>query len=58
MRASALLGDIAAQSLRPLMAHCHLGLGALYRRAGFSEISPYGEYVASSGTSVCMTKVL
>ena len=34
MRASALLGDIAAQSLRPLMAHCHLGLGALYRRAG------------------------
>ena len=20
--------------LRPLMAHCHLGLGALYRRAG------------------------
>ena len=34
MRARALLGDIAAQSLRPLMAHCHLGLGALYRRAG------------------------
>jgi putative acetyltransferase len=31
---------------------------ALYRRAGFSEISPYGEYAASSGTSVCMTKVL
>ena len=31
---------------------------ALYRRAGFSEISPYGEYAASSGTSVCMAKVL
>ena len=23
-----------ALGLRPLMAHCHLGLGALYRRAG------------------------
>ena len=31
---------------------------ALYRRAGFSEISAYGEYAASSGTSVCMAKVL
>ena len=31
---------------------------ALYRRAGFTEISAYGEYAASSGTSVCLTKVL
>lgn len=31
---------------------------ALYRRAGFTSIPPYGEYVLSSGTSVCMTKTL
>ena len=31
---------------------------ALYRRAGFTEISAYGEYVASSATSVCLTKTL
>ena len=31
---------------------------ALYRRAGFTEIPPYGEYVLSSGTSVCFTKEL
>jgi GNAT superfamily N-acetyltransferase len=31
---------------------------ALYRHGGFTEISPYGEYAASSGTSVCMSKVL
>ena len=31
---------------------------ALYRRAGFAEIPPYGEYAASSGTSVCMAKAL
>ena len=31
---------------------------ALYRRAGFTEIPPYGEYVLSSGTSVCFTKGL
>src|SRR5262249_48095349 len=24
-------------SMRPLVAHCHLGLGRLYRRAGFGE---------------------
>ena len=31
---------------------------ALYRRAGFLEIAPYGEYAASSTTSVCMAKAL
>jgi putative acetyltransferase len=31
---------------------------ALYRRAGFTEIPAYGEYSASTGTSVCFEKVL
>ncbi len=31
---------------------------ALYRRAGFSEISAYGEYTASPSTSVCLAKAL
>jgi len=31
---------------------------ALYRRAGFTEIPLYGEYAASSTTSVCMAKPL
>ncbi|HEY3112346.1 MAG TPA: GNAT family N-acetyltransferase [Gemmatimonadaceae bacterium] len=31
---------------------------ALYRRAGFTPISAYGEYVASSPTSVCLSKTL
>ena len=31
---------------------------ALYRRAGFIEIAPYGEYSASSATSVCFSKAL
>jgi putative acetyltransferase len=31
---------------------------ALYRRAGFAEISAYGQYVLSPGTSVCMAKTL
>ena len=31
---------------------------ALYRRAGFTGISPYGEYAASPGTSVCLAKAL
>ena len=31
---------------------------ALYRRAGFTEMPPYGEYAASAATSVCMTKTL
>ena len=30
----------------------------LYRAAGFAEIPPYGEYVASAATSVCMSKPL
>lgn len=30
----------------------------LYRRAGFTEIPAYGEYSASTGTSVCFEKVL
>ena len=31
---------------------------ALYQRAGFTGIPPYGEYAASSGTSVCLQKAL
>ena len=31
---------------------------ALYERAGFSRIPPFGEYVASPATSVCMAKDL
>lgn len=31
---------------------------ALYRRAGFSAIPAYGEYAASSTTSVCLAKAL
>jgi GNAT superfamily N-acetyltransferase len=31
---------------------------ALYRRAGFTPISADGEYVASSTTSVCLSKTL
>ena len=31
---------------------------ALYRRAGFTAISAYGEYVTSSATSVCLSKTL
>lgn len=31
---------------------------ALYRRAGFSAIPAYGEYAASSTTSVCLEKAL
>ena len=30
----------------------------LYRRAGFTEIPAYGEYLLSPGTSVCMSKTL
>lgn len=31
---------------------------ALYRRAGFTAIPPYGEYAASADTSVCLSKSL
>ena len=31
---------------------------ALYRRASFVDIPPYGEYAASPGTSVCLAKGL
>ena len=31
---------------------------ALYRRAGFTTIPAYGEYVLSPGTSVCMAKTI
>lgn len=31
---------------------------ALYRRAGFTGIPPYGEYAASHTTSVCLAKAL
>jgi putative acetyltransferase len=31
---------------------------ALYRRAGFTAIPAYGEYVASPATSVCLAKAL
>lgn len=31
---------------------------ALYRRAGFMDIPPYGEYRASAATSVCLAKAI
>ena len=31
---------------------------ALYRRLGFTDIAPYGEYVLSPATSVCLAKLL
>jgi hypothetical protein len=31
---------------------------ALYARTGYEAIEPYGEYVLSSATSVCMGKEL
>jgi ribosomal protein S18 acetylase RimI-like enzyme len=31
---------------------------ALYRRAGFTGISLYGEYAASAATSICLSKEL
>ena len=31
---------------------------ALYRRAGYGAIPPYGEYAASPATSVCLAKAL
>jgi len=31
---------------------------ALYERAGFTRIPPWGEYIASAATSVCMMKPL
>jgi tetratricopeptide (TPR) repeat protein len=37
-----------ALGLRPLMAHCHLGLGALYRRAGTRQEAR--EHITTAGT--------
>ena len=37
-----------ALGLRPLMAHCHLGLGALYRRGG--KRPEAREYLTTAGT--------
>ena len=34
--------------MRPLMAHCHLGLGKFYRRTGRREQA--GEYLTSAAT--------
>ena len=31
---------------------------AMYRSAGYRDIPPYGEYVASAATSICMAKDL
>jgi len=31
------LGDAGSLRMRPLIAHCHLGLGKLYRRTGERE---------------------
>ena len=41
--------DLAEElGLRPLMARCHLGLGALYRRAGTRQQA--GEHLTTAGT--------
>ena len=37
-----------ALGLRPLMAHCHLGLGVLYRRAGTRQQAR--EHITTAGT--------
>jgi hypothetical protein len=37
-----------ARGLRPLVAHCHLGLGALYRRAGTRQGAR--EHITTAGT--------
>jgi hypothetical protein len=37
-----------ALGLRPLLAHCHLGLGALYRRAGTRQQAR--EHITTAGT--------
>ena len=34
--------------MRPLVAHCHLGLGVLYRRAGTRQ--PAREHLTTAGT--------
>jgi hypothetical protein len=36
------------RGMRPLVAHCHLGLGKLYRRTGKSE--PAQEYLTTATT--------
>jgi GNAT superfamily N-acetyltransferase len=62
---SALLARLEAEGRTLGLARLVLETGtrqtealALYRRAGFTEISAYGEYSASPGTSVCLVKVL
>jgi len=47
--------EIASEALTSAVA---LSLIALYRRAGFTEVSAYGEYASSPGTSVCLAKEL
>jgi hypothetical protein len=43
--AEALAGSL---EMRPLLAHCHLGLGKLYRRTGRPELAR--EHLARAGT--------
>jgi putative acetyltransferase len=61
----ALLSELEAEARMLGLAQLVLETGtrqeealALYRRAGFTHIPPYGEYTASPGTSVCLTKAL
>lgn len=61
----ALLTRLEAEAHRLGLARLVLETGtrqtdaiALYRRAGYSDISPYGEYSASAATSVCLAKLL
>ena len=37
--------------MRPLVAHCHLGLGQLFRRAGESE--PACDHLGTAATMYC-----
>jgi GNAT superfamily N-acetyltransferase len=61
----AILGALEDEARRLGVARLVLETGirqpeaiALYRAHGFSELPPFGEYVLSAATSVCMTKDL
>ena len=61
----ALLARLEAEALKLGLDRLVLETGkrspealALYRRAGFTSIPAYGEYVASATTSVCLSKSL
>jgi putative acetyltransferase len=50
--------DLGVQRLVLETGSRQIAAMAMYRRAGFIDIPPFGEYQASSTTSVCMAKTL